>query len=144
MNPSISLLGTLDIHRRDQAVLRPEEDTGGTRKMNPSAGVGEALGCTFDNKVNFMRCWAPNAQDIMLCVGTKAGDKAGMAASHGILPIRGHIDELEAPWSVKRVMELDNHVKDDKGSVAVKRTDGNKVNSCENAPVTEPHAHVKE
>ena len=116
MNPSISLLGTLDIHRRDQAVLRPEEDTEGIRKMNPRA-VGDALGCTLGNKVNLMR-WAPNAQDIILCGGTKASDKAGMAASHGILPIRGHIDELGAPWSVKRDKELDNHVIDDEGSVA--------------------------
>jgi hypothetical protein len=37
MYPSISLLGTLDIHRRDQAVLRPEEDTEGIRKMNRRA-----------------------------------------------------------------------------------------------------------
>ena len=64
MYPSISLLGTLDIHRRDQAVLRPEEDTESIRKMNPRA-FGDALGCTLGNKVNLMQ-WAPNAQDIML------------------------------------------------------------------------------
>ena len=64
MSPSISLLWTLDFFRRDQAVLRPEEDTESIRKMNPRA-FGDALGCTLGNKVNLMQ-WAPNAQDIML------------------------------------------------------------------------------